>query len=114
LNIQFSGMLVLDKSLGVGLDFSPSNQIGALVYIKTKDRLNLFYNYNMPATQIFAVSKQSHHIGLSYRFGKDYAASKTFFIQSYGLVKKAVPSKVESPQSQANSKKETTQPAKSK
>jgi type IX secretion system PorP/SprF family membrane protein len=89
LTLQFSGMLVLDRTLGVGINFSPSNQIGALVYVKTKERLNLFYNYNMPATQIFAVTKQSHAIGLSYRFGKDPAASKTFFIQSYGLVKKS-------------------------
>lgn len=107
LTVQFSGMLVLDKSLGVGIDFSPSNQIGALVYLKTKDRLNLFYNYNMPATQIFAVSKQSHHFGLSYRLGKDPAVSKSFFIQSYGLVKKATPSKVNS---QTAPKTETIQP----
>ena len=114
MNIQFSGMLVLDKSLGVGIDFSPSNQIGAMVYLKTKERLNLFYNYNMPASQIFAVSKQSHHLGLSYRLGKDYAASKTFFIQSYGLVKKAIPTKTGATQIQPNVKTETTQPAKSK
>ncbi len=108
LNIQFSGMLVLDKTLGVGIDFSPSNQIGAMVYIKTKDRLNLFYNYNLPATQIFAVSKQNHAIGLSYRFGKDPAASKTFFIQSYGLVKK--PAKLAVTPATQNVKTETAQP----
>ena len=85
-----------------------------MVYLKTKERLNLFYNYNMPASQIFAVSKQSHHLGLSYRLGKDYAASKTFFIQSYGLVKKAIPTKTGAINIQPNVKTETTQPAKSK
>lgn len=107
-NLQFSGMLVLDKTLGVGINFSPSNQIGAMVYVKTKDRLNLFYNYNMPATQIFAVSKQNHAIGLSYRFGKDPAASKTFFIQSYGLVKK--PAKAAVKPTLQEVKTESTQP----
>ena len=62
----------------------------------------------MPATQIFAVSKQNHAIGLSYRFGKDPAASKTFFIQSYGLVKK--PAKAAVKPTLQEVKTESTQP----
>ncbi|MFY8021900.1 MAG: PorP/SprF family type IX secretion system membrane protein [Bacteroidia bacterium] len=81
INSQFAVMGVYQQMFGGGLNFSPKNQLGIFAYIKTKDKINFFYNYNLPISDIFQVSKQSHAIGISYRFGKDQNLYNTFFIQ---------------------------------
>ena len=81
LNSQFAVMGVFQQMFGGGLNFSPGSQVGIFAYIKTKDKLNFFYNFNLPVSQIFQVSKQSHAIGISYRLGKDQNLFNTFFIQ---------------------------------
>jgi type IX secretion system PorP/SprF family membrane protein len=81
MNSQFAVMGTFQKMFAGGLNFSPKSQIGIFAFIKTKDKINFFYNYNLPISDIYQISKQSHAIGVSYRFGKDQTLYDTFFIQ---------------------------------
>lgn len=79
--MHFAAMGVFQQMFAGGINFSPSNSVGIFAFIKTKDKLNFFYNYNLPISAIYNVSKQFHAIGISYRFGKDKLVNETFFIQ---------------------------------
>jgi hypothetical protein len=74
-------MGTFQNKLGVGLNFSPVQQIGIFAFVKVNDRFNVFYNYNLPISDISQVSKQSHGIGLSYRLGNQTLKGNSFFLQ---------------------------------
>ncbi len=81
MNTSIGVMGAFQHKFGVGLNFSPKNQIGVFAYIKASDKFNIFYNYNLPLSDISKISMQSHALGLSIRLGKDTPAGNKFFIQ---------------------------------
>jgi type IX secretion system PorP/SprF family membrane protein len=81
INTQIGIMGTFQNKLGVGLNFSPVQQIGIFAFVKVNDRFNVFYNYNLPISDISQVSKQSHGIGLSYRLGNQTLKGNSFFLQ---------------------------------
>ena len=81
LNTNVGAMVALQHKIGLGLNFAPNNQLGAFAYIKISEKLNVFYNYNFPLSDIAKVSKQSHGVGVSFRLGKVSQSGNTFFLQ---------------------------------
>ncbi|MCF8254054.1 MAG: PorP/SprF family type IX secretion system membrane protein [Bacteroidia bacterium] len=81
INSQIGVMGAIQHKFGVGLNFSPKNQLGIFAFIKATEKLNVFYNYNMPISDIAKASKQSHGIGISYKIGNETPIGNTFFIQ---------------------------------
>jgi type IX secretion system PorP/SprF family membrane protein len=81
LNFNIGAMTVFQNKYGVGLNFSPKNQVGIFTYLKLTPQLNVFYNYNLPISDIAKASKQSHGIGISYRFGKEALSGEAFLLQ---------------------------------
>jgi hypothetical protein len=80
-NTQIGVMGTFQNMVGIGLNFSPVQQVGLFTFIKLTDRFNVFYNYNLPISDISQVSKQSHGIGLGYRLGKESLKGNSFFLQ---------------------------------
>ncbi|MCG9881207.1 MAG: PorP/SprF family type IX secretion system membrane protein [Bacteroidia bacterium] len=81
LNAQIGAMGTFQNKVGLGLNFSPVHQIGIFAYLKLTEKFNVFYNYNMPISDIAQASKQSHGIGLSYRIGNESLKGNSFFLQ---------------------------------
>lgn len=81
LNLSMGAMLVFSQKIGAGLNFSPNNQAGIFAYVKASDKLNVFYNYNLPISDIAKASKQSHGVGVSFRFGNEGMKGNTFLLQ---------------------------------
>ncbi|MBC7381467.1 MAG: PorP/SprF family type IX secretion system membrane protein [Bacteroidia bacterium] len=81
LNINIGCMGVYQHKFGAGFNFSPANQLGIFAYVKATEKLSVFYNYNLPLSSIFKVSKQSHSIGIAFRIGKDSPVGTRFFMQ---------------------------------
>lgn len=81
INTQIGVMGTFQNMVGLGINFSPVQQIGIFTFIKLTDRFNVFYNYNLPISDISMVSKQSHGIGLGYRIGKESLKGNSFFLQ---------------------------------
>jgi type IX secretion system PorP/SprF family membrane protein len=79
--IQIGALGTYQGKFGAGLNFSPSNQIGIMAYVKATEKLNVFYNYNLPISDIAKASKQSHGVGISLRLGRETTKTNTFFIQ---------------------------------
>lgn len=80
-NTSIGVMGAYQHKFGAGLNFSPKNQVGIFAFVKATEKLNVFYNYNMPISDIAKASKQSHGIGISFRLGKETPAGTTFFLQ---------------------------------
>ncbi|OYU95265.1 MAG: hypothetical protein CFE21_13260 [Bacteroidetes bacterium B1(2017)] len=80
-NTSIGAMGAFQHKVGLGLNFSPKNQIGIFTYIKLTEKLNAFYNFNYPLSDISKASSQSHGIGLSFRLGQNTLSGQTFFIQ---------------------------------
>jgi type IX secretion system PorP/SprF family membrane protein len=80
-NTQIGVMGTFQNMVGIGLNFSPVQQVGLFTFIKLTDKFNVFYNYNLPISDISQVSKQSHGIGLGYRLGKESLKGNSFFLQ---------------------------------
>ncbi|MDZ4667890.1 MAG: PorP/SprF family type IX secretion system membrane protein [bacterium] len=81
LNVNIGVMGVFQNKYGVGLNFSPKNQIGIFTYLKLTEKLNVFYNYNLPISDIAKASKQSHGIGISIKLGKESPSGDALFLQ---------------------------------
>lgn len=81
LNTTLGAMGIFQEKFGAGLNYSIKNQIGVFAFVKATEKLNVFYNYNFPTSDIAKASKQSHGIGISYRLGKDSPAGNTYFLQ---------------------------------
>jgi len=81
INTQIGVMGTFQNMVGIGLNFSPVQQVGVFTFIKLNDRFNVFYNYNLPISDISQASKQSHGIGLGYRFGNETLKGNSFFLQ---------------------------------
>ncbi len=79
--IQIGVLGSVQGKFGAGLNFSPNNFIGILAYVRATERINVFYNYNLPISDISKVSKQSHGVGVGFRIGKETLKTGTFFIQ---------------------------------
>lgn len=81
INTQIGAMGTFQNKVGLGLNFSPIHQLGLFAYLKLTDKFNVFYNYNLPISDIAQASKQSHGIGLSYRIGNESLKGNSFFLQ---------------------------------
>ncbi|MDP1726195.1 MAG: PorP/SprF family type IX secretion system membrane protein [Bacteroidota bacterium] len=81
MNINIGCMGTLQQKFGAGLNFSPANQIGIFAYVRATEKLSVFYNYNLPISDIYKVSKQSHAIGLSFRVGQETLSGTRFLLQ---------------------------------
>ncbi|MBP7511298.1 MAG: PorP/SprF family type IX secretion system membrane protein [Bacteroidia bacterium] len=81
LNFNIGAMAAFQNKYGVGLNFSPKNQVGIFTYLKITEKFNVFYNYNLPISDIAKASKQSHGLGLSIRLGKETMAGEGFLLQ---------------------------------
>lgn len=81
INTQIGVMGTFQNMVGIGLNFSPVQQAGIFAFVKLNDKFNVFYNYNLPISDINQVSKQSHGIGLSYRLGNQTLKGNSFFLQ---------------------------------
>ncbi len=79
--IQLGVLGSIEGKYGAGLNFSPGNFLGIIAYVRATEKLNVFYNYNLPISDIAKVSKQSHGIGIGFRIGKETLKNNTFFIQ---------------------------------
>ncbi len=81
INTNIGAMAAFQHKVGLGINFSPKNQLGVFTYIKLNEKLNVYYNYNFPLSEINKVSKQSHGVGISFRLGKVSPGGTTFFLQ---------------------------------
>ncbi len=81
MNINIGCMGVYQQKFGGGLNFSPANQLGIFAYVKATEKLSVFYNYNLPISDIYKVSKQSHSIGISFRVGQETLSGTRFLLQ---------------------------------
>lgn len=79
--IQVGALAVIQNRFGVGANFSPGNQAGIMAYVVATSKLNVFYNYNMPISDIAQVSKQSHGLGIGFRVGKETLIGNSLFLQ---------------------------------
>ena len=79
--IQIGALGSVQGKFGAGLNFSPGNFVGILAYVRATEKINVFYNYNLPISDIAKVSKQSHGVGIGFRVGKETLKAGTFFIQ---------------------------------
>jgi len=81
MNSNFGIMGSYQHKIGAGFNYSPNNQVGVFTYVKATSKLNIFYNYNLPISDIAKASKQSHGIGISIRMGNETPSTDAFFLQ---------------------------------
>ena len=51
---------------GVGLHYSPADEMGMLFRVKPTDDWHLFYQYNFPLTELVYVTRTSHVVGVAF------------------------------------------------
>jgi hypothetical protein len=51
---------------GMGLHYSPADEVGALLRLNPSNDWHVFYQYNFPLTDLVYLTQRSHVIGISF------------------------------------------------
>lgn len=65
-DLNFHAFMEHNETWGLGMHFSPADEIGALLRLNPSNDWNVFYQYNFPLTQLVYLTQSSHVIGVSF------------------------------------------------
>lgn len=65
-DLNFHAFVEHSEKWGMGLHYSPADEVGALLRLNPTEDWRVFYQYNFPLTELVYLTQRSHVIGISF------------------------------------------------
>jgi type IX secretion system PorP/SprF family membrane protein len=65
-DLNFHAFMEHSEKWGMGLHYSPADEVGALLRLNPSNEWHVFYQYNFPLTDLVYLTQRSHVIGISF------------------------------------------------
>jgi len=65
-DLNFHAFMEHSQKWGMGLHYSPADEVGALLRLNPSNDWHVFYQYNFPLTDLVYLTQRSHVIGISF------------------------------------------------
>ena len=81
-DLNFHLFMEYDQKWGMGLHYSPEDEMGMMMKISTAKDWNLYYQYNFPLTDLVYVTRSSHVVGFAFNMSNKATSltSPRFFL----------------------------------